>query len=49
MRLGSFRMEARDEVHHLRDWAEGLVRRVFVFEDDELVSFGDAGTADRWN
>lgn len=42
-------MEARDEIHHLRDGAEGLIRRVFVLKNYELVGFGNTGTSDGWN
>ena len=36
---------ADDEVHHLRDGPERLVRRVLVLHHDELVALGERGAA----
>ena len=44
---GTLAVEARDEVEHLVHGGEGLVGRVLVLHDDELVGAVDAGVEER--
>lgn len=47
--LGAVDDGAHDEVHHLRDGPQGLVRRVLVLHHDELVALVQRGAAERWD